>query len=839
LILATLAFTANCAGKDGAAGTAGANGSSGTNGTNASTETTPPSAPGTLSAIAGAAGQINLSWGAATDNTTLQSAITYEVCQSTTTGVCTTFTPTYATLAGATSHSVYGLSASTNYYFRVRAKDMANNTGTATNEGTAKTIVLDTTAPVIVSTSVNNGPVFTSSAVQIRFSETADTTSLVITLNTVTQTGTWSQTTFGNDTFTFTAPAVAGLNNLTISVKDTTGNLMPTKYMGLAVYDAAGTPFLYVATTGNDGNAGTIALPFLTIQAAITAAVSGQAVKVATGTYNLNSNAGAGNPIVLKQGVSLFGGYNTLFTARDFVLYETIVNDTSVAAGAFATPNRAVSSAAGVTNITVVDGLTINGASGSSYNSGIFNAGGGAPTISNCKIKGGGGGGGSSNSGIFNASSSPTISNNTLNGGTGTGTGNGYGIFNDTAANPTITNNSINGGVGNITQGIYNAASAPIINGNTIAAGNGASGSYGIATFGSTPTITNNTINGGTGTNSYGVYNSGVATISNNNIGGGTGSTAYGIYCSGNFAQTINSNTISGSSSVATTTSYGVYSGCIGNLTNNTISGGSAVSNAYGVYTQSYTGQTIANNTIDGGSAASIYGAYDMLSSTIRNNTITAGTGGTNSSGIVLPSGSNSIVTNNVVHGGFGSSSSYGIAIQWPSSSGMSSPTIRNNTINGGGGTWSISILVYTSAPLISNNILFTSGGTNRICYDEAIGGGYPTAFTNNLLFNCPTALYFDNNTTNITNLTTNVTNNTTATLAAWGNISVDPLFVNMATKDYHLQASSPIDVREGGLDLTGAIPTDKDGVARTAVLNGSPANIGAAGMSMGAFEKD
>jgi hypothetical protein len=59
-----------------------------------------------------------------------------------------------------------------------------------------------------------------------------------------------------------------------------------------------------------------------------------------------------------------------------------------------------------------------------------------------------------------------------------------------------------------------------------------------------------------------------------------------------------------------------------------------------------------------------------------------------------------------------------------------------------------------------------------------------------------------------------------------------------MATKDYHLQASSPIDVREGGLDFSGSIATDKDGVARTAVKNGAPANVGAAGMSIGALRR-
>ena len=57
----------------------------------------------------------------------------------------------------------------------------------------------------------------------------------------------------------------------------------------------------YVAppTSGNDSNTGTPALPFATIQHAINAAVSGDAVSVAAGVYNEN--------IIMKTGVSVIG----------------------------------------------------------------------------------------------------------------------------------------------------------------------------------------------------------------------------------------------------------------------------------------------------------------------------------------------------------------------------------------------------------------------------------------------------------------------------------------------------------------------------------------------------
>lgn len=60
----------------------------------------------------------------------------------------------------------------------------------------------------------------------------------------------------------------------------------------------------YVATTGNDNNAGTSGSPFATITHAATRCVAGDTVHVANGTYNLSqasyTNGTAGNPITYK-----------------------------------------------------------------------------------------------------------------------------------------------------------------------------------------------------------------------------------------------------------------------------------------------------------------------------------------------------------------------------------------------------------------------------------------------------------------------------------------------------------------------------------------------------------
>lgn len=107
----------------------------------------PPTAPGSPAAVNGGSTQINLSWTAATDNVTQPSALIYEICQSTSAGGCATFTATFVTAAGAASFNAPGLNPSTTYYYRIRARDTANNAGIETAEFSATTA-----APGIVNT---------------------------------------------------------------------------------------------------------------------------------------------------------------------------------------------------------------------------------------------------------------------------------------------------------------------------------------------------------------------------------------------------------------------------------------------------------------------------------------------------------------------------------------------------------------------------------------------------------------------------------------------------------------------------------------------------------------
>jgi hypothetical protein len=102
-------------------------------GSGGGSDTQAPSAPGTLSASAVSSSQVNLSWGAATDNVGV-TGYRVERCQG---AGCSSFAQV-ATPAG-TSFNDSGLSASTSYSYRVRAVDAAGNLGPYSNTATAVT----------------------------------------------------------------------------------------------------------------------------------------------------------------------------------------------------------------------------------------------------------------------------------------------------------------------------------------------------------------------------------------------------------------------------------------------------------------------------------------------------------------------------------------------------------------------------------------------------------------------------------------------------------------------------------------------------------------------------
>ena len=101
----------------------------------------PPAFGGVEAATATASTDIDLTWTAATDDTTAQSNIVYLIYISTTSGGEDFLVPpSFTTAAGATTFSVTGLTSSTTYYFVVRAEDEAGNVDANTVEVSATTL---------------------------------------------------------------------------------------------------------------------------------------------------------------------------------------------------------------------------------------------------------------------------------------------------------------------------------------------------------------------------------------------------------------------------------------------------------------------------------------------------------------------------------------------------------------------------------------------------------------------------------------------------------------------------------------------------------------------------
>lgn len=296
-------------------------------------------------------------------------------------------------------------------------------------------------------------------------------------------------------------------------------------------------------------------------------------------------------------------------------------------------------------------------------------------------------------------------------------------------------------------------------------------------------------------------------------IRGGSGNNGTGVVVAEGAGPTFTANVIEGGSA---TTSIGaaVRNGGAPLFRGNVIRGGTATNNAFGAIAIR-SGAVFEDNIVQGGSSPESKGFVLGGSAIVRGNTIDGGTG-TNTTGIDMNT-TGALIENNLIRAGAGTAVSHGIRND------ALLALIRHNTVDGGGGTTEAAALVMSAQPSVENNILFTSGGVTRRCVSETASVA-PVVFRNNDLFDCPTALYRNEGTTDITDI---ATVNSLSIVAFSANVSVAAGFEGANLGDFHLGNSSPASVSEGGVDFTAFVLFDRDGAART-----SPP-------SMGAFERD
>jgi hypothetical protein len=228
---------------------------------------------------------------------------------------------------------------------------------------------------------------------------------------------------------------------------------------------------------GDDANPGTEDLPKKTIQNAIDLAAAlmdeGE-VHVAQGTYHVYET------VVVKEGISLCGGFEATVWARNIDLYTTVLRGISV--------DTVIKAGQGVTPTTVIEGFTIEAALRDKVYCVLCDHG--SPIIRYNNIDASAGS--VDSIGIRCRYSSPVINANTINAGNGSAAS--WGIW-SLHANTRIWNNEIYG------EGDHLKFEAIIINEN------------------SNVYIQNNTIRVGTPDGSgHGIYNADSTCIVENNI---------------------------------------------------------------------------------------------------------------------------------------------------------------------------------------------------------------------------------------------------------------------------------------------------------------------------------
>ena len=225
-------------------------------------------------------------------------------------------------------------------------------------------------------------------------------------------------------------------------------------------------------------------------------------------------------------------------------------------------------------------------------------------------------------------------------------------------------------------------------------------------------------------------------------------------------------------------------------------------------------GNTISNNSTgsDGG-GISLFAAGNPI---IRGNTIIGNTSGGQGGGISMGNQSDAIVTDNVIKGNTALKGG-GIATLVPS--GANGPAVVNNTFSANSAPQGGSQLYFSGFPnqtQFLNNIFVGTASQIAVDCDTTYSTQSPV-FHFNDVFN-------PSGTTFAGSCSSSSGNN--------GNISADPLFVNPAASDFHLQATSP--AIDAGSNTAPSLPT-QDIAGNPRILDGNGDCV--ATVDMGAYE--
>ncbi len=227
--------------------------------------------------------------------------------------------------------------------------------------------------------------------------------------------------------------------------------------------------------------------------------------------------------------------------------------------------------------------------------------------------------------------------------------------------------------------------------------------------------------------------------------------------------------------------------------------------------------------TIRNGSAYRGGGICCSYSSpTLTNNTIT-GNSASHGGGLYCYYCSSPTITNNSIRGNSASTKGGGIYCC------DSSPMMTNNTITGNSGRYGGGIYCSDSAPAITNNTITgnsaSTDGGGMYCYGAS---SYPALVNNIVAFNS-SGIYNDEGTPSLRNNC--MYGNTEYDYSGIpdptgvdGNISMDPVFVDLPGGDYHLAAGSPC-IDAGDDSAVDPAWLDMDGEGR---IYGACVDIGA-----------